>query len=592
VSVLDVRTTASPLSRDQFVADAFSWVLEVDWSTPLRWATDPAIAVDASGNEVMLLGGLEVAFNETIEWLGEVPGEREASFVGLRVQSSLNMAELVLEGHPLAGVEALLSFWVTGTPWEQRTPVLRGVVRTPTVGGVDEPMSFTVRAERRTDLPKLPRPADGITVQTWPEKSTLNQYLLPEASDGIYYPIVYGLPGFREQRARRIFVPGVAFDFRPNSWTYGGGSPCHVVQADYDIDTEEQEDPGDDALILGLALNGHSVIHVDYTTGEIIKEPVSILNLTKSERWDDVTLLVGKGTQDANGANVTLVDLTERFVRLDDPWVVGDDLWILWDESSGSTPSDRSTLPLRGAGGVIEHALRTGGAQVDTAQWDALREELDAFLIDTYRDKPQDAWEWVAETLLPLLPIGIVDSATGISPVLWRWDVTAKDTVGHITTGQLGVERVRQPVMSEDWSNAIRVNYRPKTSGRDFDAATAVVGLPIVTDSQHPTLQTLSSTASHGEREARIVDALAIFDHSTARRAAALLAALYSGPQMTTTLDDPQRSWAHVAIGSPVLFTDSELGWDRELVWLTERSWSGTTPTFKLLRIQDPVRDF
>jgi len=600
---MDTSRSSAELTRIQFGSQSFTWVLEVGWFVPLRWATDPLVVIDSEGEEVSMRGGLEVGLNEAVSFFGETEPEREVTVRGLRAAAHLNMALLVEQGYQFAGSEAILSMWAEGIPWEARRVVLRGIVREPTLGGPSEPLAFSVRAIRRTDLPKQPLPSERCSVVTWPYEDNQDLATLPEISDGNYYPIVYGKPGFREKRPRRVFSPNVPFDFRPNTFNQGGGSPASIVHADYDLTEVQDETPGENAIILALILNGFAYEQLGTLKLPGENNAVSILNVTKDERQDGVPIRISGASLglvfdvntpmavDGLGQQTTLVELTAFYIRSNDPWVVGDELWVLWDESQGATPSDRSTGILRTAGEVVEHALRTGGSVVDTAGWAGLEEELAGYQIDTYRNKPVDAWEWVSSEILPLVPVGIVDSRAGLAPILWRWDVDENDALGHIQTGMLGIERKGQVSESNDWTNAIRVNYRPKTAGKDFDRIAAVVGETLVSDSQHPTTQSLASTSRYGEREAKVVDAVAVQDTATAHLIAAWMAAVFASPWREVELRDKQRSWAHIPVGGVVLFSDTELGWSRRICWLIKRVWDDTHPTMTLLWIPDPVRD-
>jgi len=660
------------------------WVLDVWGPRRIRWAT---VAMDAhddtAGTAFRLLGGLSVQFTEQVAWWGGA-GESTLQVSGLRPPPGLNLARLYVEGVPFDGSVAELSVWDPDLPWSSRVVRLRGQVSGSRLGGVDEPISFTVAPRRRNDLPQSPRVSEVVDIDTWTEST------LP--GEGAAYPIVYGKPGHRSASVtdKALGYPGGVID----ESDLAGGSPAYVVHYEGEktgaaqgelsgVMPDAETDPG---RVLALVTGGHAfnatgnLLYLlrrydlqsktgstptsggmalnsgrlsDVTTIKLNREDlaaqdldgyaaaqfigrsvsirwvlgdgrkaaytittavlsadvwtlgvswrdksgegfpavgndfrvslnlapvegtssVDIINVTRENaRLETVPLLIA---HDNLGQPVTLVELTSAY-RGDDPWLIEDELWTIWQDSEGGLTADRIVGPLRGAGDVVEYRLRTGGVDVDSAAWAALREELAPYFIDTYVDEPQDAWEYVSGTLLPMLPLGTIQTPSGLAPVLWRADVTEADAQAHITAGMLGIERRGQPKVSADWSTEVRVRYSPRTDGSSYNSEVAIVGQTLVSSTQHPTALALKSAATRGLRDARLIEALAVSDKRTAEQIATWVSARFSAPAVSVELRDKQSTWASVPLGAVVMYSDAELGWSGRLGVLVKREWRDT----------------
>ncbi len=90
-----------------------------------------------------------------------------------------------------------------------------------------------------------------------------------------------------------------------------------------------------------------------------------------------------------------------------------------WSVSNGSISSPYSESFLEGAGDICLYFLDKSGLQYDYDSWAGIRIFLNKYKFAGYINDPNATWfKWLNDSILPYLPIEIVNSGKGLSPVV------------------------------------------------------------------------------------------------------------------------------------------------------------------------------
>lgn len=129
----------------------------------------------------------ELTLNESLS-IGRQPGAMEAA---VDLIPSVDVAELVSQGHMLTAGKATLRLWDTDQSDELAEVIMLDArCSAPEFGGASEPISFMLSDEAFDDIASLIPSTHEINTDTWPDA--------PEDSIGKPYPLPLGTPGLTD----------------------------------------------------------------------------------------------------------------------------------------------------------------------------------------------------------------------------------------------------------------------------------------------------------------------------------------------------------------------------------------------------------
>ena len=506
---------------------AFVWLLDVEIAGRMwRFATERVSVPTAAGAELTYAEGLE---EPSASWAS-------SAAVQVTVHAEVDWALAVAQGHALDRRPAVLRRWLPGRSIERARVVARGMTAGAVYDVLGQPLTLSIVRDPAELSRNLPPDQAVISAETWPV-TTSSSWPTSIAANalGRAYPLVIGLPGYR-----------------------GGGDPvvpCVPVPV-------AQHNSG-----LGALTGANRAVWLggNATTVRLQARHVEV---PETETVDVLRV------QDLLGRWVQYVELTDYSDKPD--WYIG------FGASSGGGVESGGEL-VRGAGQVLLWVLRTfyAGA-VDWGRVRAVAPFLDNWLIDTWISDPANAWEWLGDQVLSLLPVEVVEGSDGLYLALTRRDLTAVEAVAFLDTTTGHVQREGGVSVEDDAIvNEVTVDYRPgATDGGTWlgqvtlsarglfvssDARPANTSAGSSTDATVPTADarvfgsTLAAESQlrYGVRSARVA-AAAVWSTSTAVLVARQLLARHALPVRVVSysggpdLEDLDR-------GVCVLVTDPEL---------------------------------
>lgn len=171
-------------------------------------------------------------------------------------------------------------------------------------------------------------------------------------------------------------------------------------------------------------------------------------------------------------------------------------------------------LPGTGAD-VVEWLLgQTRGIRVDYGSFAAARAQLVGYRFDTAITEVASAWDVLTQTVLPILPIGLVATKYGVGCVVRNLDYDASRGVPQVLDGQHGSDESAQVTAIEQGASTIQIAYA--LSGFSGKYKRAVLAYPG---------STASAAGSVGYQK---IETPWVYDDSTAQRIASDLSRLRS----------------------------------------------------------------
>ena len=348
------------------------WLLVLDlFGTQHLIASEEVTITDSRGFVRVFRAGLtEASITEAIGTLGESPtGEPTATLTELYIPGAL---QWISQGAETIVGRGELSVFPRGEGWERRSVLVSGRVRDSRVRRgdfVDVVIGDQLGDDRGTLLP----PSAVVNSDTWPSHAD-------NAAD-VGYPIVFGEPG----------VYTLATGASANTT----GSPAPMVDATV----------GAEVLLVCM--------------GRVQAQNVTIRN--EDDGSEDSFAITE--VEDDLGQLVSVVSLATPGALTVDADTAYHARW----DGGGGIYSDLGEL-LDGAGSVLIWALRRSSVRVDLAALEAVRQELDQYTLGGYvNDASFSPMDWVADNLLPILPISLVFGPDGLAPIVHRYDYALTD---------------------------------------------------------------------------------------------------------------------------------------------------------------------
>ena len=422
-------------------------------------------------------------------WLGQTPEERSASV--RVVDPGLDIPALLAQHHTLDGTPLEIALWTEGTVWAARDIRLSGIVTDYRWGAVGEALELDAAESVFQDRGVLPGVDRAVSDTTWPTRS--------ENAAG-QYPIVIGAPGSDGTRATpALFVESTA---------QGGAR--------------------DLLLVAGHPVSAASVLVFDGSTSE--------------------SLLTEQVT-DGAGTLVTVVDLaTATVIAVDEAL----DYYCAWNNGAGLL-SVTGTADATGAGAVVELVLAQSTLPIDRSSVAAVRDALNAYQVGAVITESVSPAEWVADGLLPFLPVALTTGPKG-----WRFlpinlDAGFADCVGTLTARRPNA--VRQGLVTQEGrdevANTLELRY-----AIDLDAADTAKLARVTGADTHPCLPAVLSRQVYGEK-IRSEETVFVYDDATAYRILLWWARAYAFPRSVVSYRTIGYDW--LKPGMLVWLVDAEL---------------------------------
>lgn len=521
-------------TRAQLRAGRAMWLLEIDaLGCTWRWASEPVDVTDArSGETWPYRGGLpRIEVGVAVE-----PGVTvaEPQPVTLDLQWP-EVAAALARGLVLRG-DARLSWWVTGADYAERLRLLTGTISASEHAEPGTPVSITLASDIATEGALVPSPEAVVDAAAWPVSGS-SPGGVPQQSVGLVYPVAFGAPGS---------VPVTD----PASSIYGArlaypGSPAVAVESSLTISAS-----GDRVYSAATLLICAGRVSAD----EVLIAYPSPSGTGSGWQFEAFNVTI---EQDSLGRVVSTVNVASASAGAD--LKQSDSLWVAWT----SDYSDRQLAvigedgqPVAGAGAVIDWMMRRSTVPYEPAAWLGVRAALDAYAVDTYIDEPVGPWTWVAEALLPTLPVSVVPTGDGLRPVLWRPDASPTDAVAALVAGS-NCARSSGVVTRSVGESTVRAEY-----GTDADSG-ATRGAVVFAPEPEVSGAVASCSWARAARDLanRTGDETVAVGWTTDRGTAAALAAwrLALALGWLEVQVDLPAEWGWLALGDVVTYTDSDV---------------------------------
>ena len=530
---------ALPLSSAELRSE-FVLLLELEWASRVfRWTSGATVTIASDDGDLTFSGGLPFAWDDAIDPLSSDPAARSLSFDALWLPESVNPAELVSAGHDLAAARGAVALWAPGRAYEDRIRVLSGRVYAPTYGGAGEPIGLTLEAREFDDRAYLIPPAAVVSPESWP--------FADSSAYGRAYPFVFGKPG-------RYTEP----DGTEGKTT---GSPAYIVlPASHRL------------LIAGHRVTASTVRIIDVTKGEARDCPVEHMA-------DGLGRTVAIANAHGTGLTIT----------------AGDTYFTRWDSGTAAIDDDGSAL--RQAGDLLRYLLRRSSLDYDRGRFASVIGYLNRYRLDGYADDPDvTVWDWIADNLLPILPVTIVGGPNGLRPILYRAPLRILDAIDHIEAGPYAVRTSAIQYSTEDPIQRVSVRYALRADTGDHLRTVTLTGDRLEagsTDSFAGRIyasgtETLRRSAARYLREEEVpreerIESDIITDTATAELVAETTARIRALPYREVSYSLDLHRFGALEPGDIVTITDGEVSLSVEPAIVRSVSWGSSSADVRLI---------
>ena len=502
----------------------------------------------------------------------------ESATMPVDVLVETDLAALVAQGHSLAEMRGEIALYREGDTLGQRMVLVSGAAEVESGGYLGRPLRLSIVGDSPVSRPGVwPPPKQTFNAETWGGNYD------PE-NEGVAYPQVLGQAGYIRVAGTPSSVaaiPAYSVHYNTSAWfarhtPFGDSAawqpagawppptgPAATFVGYYLLLSAGWMYPGD----VGSAQRGYLRVAGD-VGGDL--------------EWADACLVYAV---DQIGQIVTLARVTSG-----PSW---------WPAEPGRSYYAAVTPPcsgiarrdwrggLDGAGEISRWSLEQSSIRVDWRRTGAALPRLDRYRVGAFWDQRIDAWGWVGDNVLPLLPVTWVPGPLGLYPVAWRLEATADDADLELTDDD-GIDCTIEGEPKQEGTDEIR-------SRRTLDYAHSLHSqayMQRVTAHGSPTRETTSETIMPDLRRtqqrlgsARGAQTLAldeaestdiVYDDSTAWMSAGWRGRVYSGPRTTYRLVAPHYSrLARVEPGMVLALTSSRYSLARRVMHVTRAGWLG-----------------
>ncbi len=540
------------LTRGDLLGVRHVMLLTWTWGGKLhRLSTEP-ITISTDDGTVAYTGGMEWPdYREAMSLLESAPAEPSAT---ITAYVGLDAADIEQQGHVLVGTEAELALVTTATvpgrradselSWANRVVLLDGKVTRPRVADPARAVGwveFVLREPVWASTTRVLAATATITTTTWP--SAMDEHL------GKPYPYVIGAPG----RSRN--ADGTNDDVE--------GSPAYPVE-----------------------MTGSNVDTLLINDRQVFASTCTVFDNSGNSDTGTIT-----HQTDGLGRQCAVIDIS----GLGAPFTLTDtEYWVAWT-SGGASLDPWGRGAIAGIGSFARTLLLRTGLPLDHGRWAAVLARLNAPEVGTYiTDAAAVAWDYLADQVLPLLPVTLVRGPQGARPI--EHELAHPGTtqaVAAVTLGAAGtvgdLHRLTPWIADQEPETLLStctVRYAPK-KGSTFRQQRTVTPLPDDDDdTQHATFYAVASRGTASET----LDAPIIPDSVGALLIAAQRVKLLGFAPAEADVEGGIE-WGRLQLGDVLDVTDAQSGRTNRAVtvaarWPLPEGWG-----FTLYDRPDPARD-
>ncbi len=489
------------------------WLLTLTWAGRVFRIASRDVAVASSSplgtDSYQYEGGLApIDVEQALATLADAPEQRSVS---IEVLLPCDVPAMIQEGHDLAAARGEVALWLEGTAFEDRLVLVSGAASQPEYGGIDEAIAFSIVDEPYDDTALIPGPTERVTTTTWPNAA--------EGAIGSVYPIVFGAPG-------RYMREGVE--------ARTAGSPALPVE--YDATLGEVE-----TLLIEGERCAATEVYVWFASDSVEGETEGPFTIVYAD--------------DGLGHECATLDVTAASAALRQ----AGEWWICWSEGDARLSPYFAGKGINTAGEMIRYMADRGSLKWNRGR---LQSAIGLGLrIDGYIDDQVVPWEWVADNLLPILPVSASSDEEGLFLVVWRHDARATDAIDHLEVGP-GISRtgrVEYDRKPRELVNEWRIGYALNGAAGEMQRQYILTPNREPADpEQHTSAMARSSALRYGGTRSERLDTDVIADDSSAAYVAAWrIMAFGFASRLVTYEVGTERAWWD--LGDVVTLTDAEL---------------------------------
>jgi hypothetical protein len=221
--------------------------------------------------------------------------------------------------------------------------------------------------------------------------------------------------------------------------------------------------------------------------------------------------------------------------------------------TGGGLPGVSGT-PALGAGSIIEAVLATSTLPIDRGSLASVRSRLDAYKIGAYIEESTSPLAWVADALLPLLPVSVVTGPAGWRIIPALLEATEAGTIATLTASP---SVIRDGAVSLEGRDTIATHIELRYAVEAVSGETTATAIAGIEAGEHTSLATRKAAGVYGRR-VRSEESVAVYDDATAIRIVRWLAAANAFPRQSVSYTGPFLHWLQPG----------------DLVWLDDASLS------------------
>ena len=587
-----------PLLPSSLLSAPAIWLLEVEWAGRVyRWASAlpdgvPVEITDAAGVAHKYRGGIDPSWLSEFALFAESSAPPKLS-INLWFDALDNVPQRVADGDDLSAMTASLYRWIPSIAYEDRLPVFYGLSKSPSYGGVNEPVSVTFES---------PVYRDGATATTG--RVEAGQIALAGAT-------IYIVTYTTETGGPFGYGEGV-------SWPAPSAGTGNVIGVEASGATGTLRvllisgNPPSSGLVVTGATSGatatmtpapttETISAADLSTGAayplVFGAPSSDAPRSEGAGSPGYVIdaaakkvLAGVYLGTAPGAALYNVgeDLLESSTQALEVDYLGRSVVVVTSTAAGWDPEAEYALKWSGdpmgAGDLIAECARMSTRRVDHSLMATVRQQLNQYKFSGYVDQAGTSmWDWCLREVIALLPCSAYHSPEGLAVRVWDDTATSADAKVHLTTGA-GCVRIGPIQYEGSVVNEVTVKYDPNRSGK-YQGARTITGR-IGTDSAQvvvspyamASVSRMAALDAAGPMQgvrARTITSDFVDDSATALRIASWMirASAHRRRVITVEVSTGHLEWLEEA--EHVTITDTETALSAHLAMIRARRWTG-----------------
>lgn len=395
----------------------YRWLLYFEIAgSPFRYSTE-SVVISSDDGELFFSQGLgDLTLGKDYF--------RQTSLVNISITSNEDWIGIAASSGwlPEGGI-ARLFWWKEGDTFEKAALWLEGEVSGMAFSQRGEPLSFSiVREGGKFDALNNQAVIDAST-----QPRSGGSYQIPEKSQGQFYPIIIGYPGWDETISTPRPVVPVPISQHNSSYLH------FLAVANGRIDAG--------------TVRAHNVTE-NYIEDLTVNRVEDLLGREYSE-------LTTNGSMYASGTGS----------RGDTEWCVG-----FSGESGYGGGIVYKNQVLRGASDIVEYMVKTyTDVPIDTGRMNAYRGFINAFKFDTFINEQVDVFDWLEDSILKWIPGRLCESNDGIWIAPIRYDATKKNASLMLDASNREIVRVSNLAsVTEEIVNEVVVEFCPNRDASTY----------------------------------------------------------------------------------------------------------------------------